>query len=58
MISFVNNLETFFRYHLDYGVVIYDQAFNMSSQDKLDSVQHNAVLAITGAIKGSSWENP
>ena len=44
------------RPHLDYGDVIYDRAFNESFQNKLESVQYNAALAITGAIRGSSRE--
>ena len=42
---------------LDYGDVIYDRAFNKSFQNKLVSLQYNAALAITGAIRGSSREN-
>ena len=37
--------RSFFRPHLDYGDIIYDN---------LESLQHNASLAITGVIKGSS----
>ena len=48
--------KSFLRPHLDYGDVIYDRAFNESFQNKLESVQRNAALAITEAIKGSSRE--
>ena len=48
--------KSFLRPHLDYGDVIYDRAFNKSFQNKLESVQYNAALAITGAIRGSSRE--
>ena len=48
--------KSFLRPHLDYGDVIYDRAFNESFQNKLESVQHNAALAITEAIRGSSRE--
>ena len=48
--------KSFLRSHLDYGDVIYDRAFNESSQNKLDSIQYKAVLAITRAIRGSSRE--
>ena len=44
------------RSHLDYGDMIYDQTFNMSFQQKMESIQYNAALAITGAIRGSSRE--
>ena len=48
--------KSFPRSHLDYGDAIYDHAFNESFQNKLESVQCNAALAITGAIRGSSRE--
>ena len=49
--------KSFLRPHLDYGDVIYDHAFNESFQNKLESVQYDAVLEITGAIRGSLREN-
>ena len=56
----VNHLITiykaFVRPHLDYGDVLYDQAFNFSFHDRLESVQYNACLTITGAIRGMSKE--
>ena len=48
--------KSFLRPHLDYGDVIYDRAFNESFQNKVESVQYNAALTITGAIRGSSRE--
>ena len=42
--------------HLNYGDIIYDQAHNASFHQKLESLQYNACLAITGAICGSSKE--
>ena len=45
------------RPHLDYGDVIYDQHYNNSFHQKLESIQYNAALAITGAIRGSSRES-
>ena len=36
--------------------MIYEQAFNSSFHEKLESIQYNASLAITGAIKGTSRE--
>ena len=36
--------------------MIYDQPSNASFSKKIESVQHNAALAIAGAIKGSSRE--
>ena len=48
--------KPFLRPHLDYGDVIYDRSFIKSFQNKLESVQYNDALAITGAISGSSRE--
>ena len=48
--------KSFIRPHLDYGDMIYDQSFNMSFQRKMESIQYNAALVITGAIRGSSRE--
>ena len=44
----------FVRTHLDYGDIIYDQAFNNSFHQKIESLQYNAALAITGVIRGTS----
>ena len=49
--------KAFIRPHLDYGDILYDQAYNMSFRQKLESTQYNACLAITGAIRGKSKEN-
>ena len=43
--------------HLDYGDVFFDQAFNNSFKEKLESIQYNACLALTGAIRGAWKEN-
>ena len=48
--------KCFIRPHLDYGDIIYDQAYNLSFHQKLESIQYNAALALTGAIRGSSRE--
>ena len=45
--------KSFVRPHLDYGDVIYDQHYNNSFHQKLESIQYNAALAITGALSGS-----
>ena len=52
--SLLTIYKSFVRPHLDYGDVIYDQLNNSSLSDKIESVQYNAVLAITGAIRGTS----
>ena len=41
---------------MDYGDIVYDQQNNKTFCGKLESVQYNAALAITEAIKGSSRE--
>ena len=48
--------KSFVRPHLDYGDVIHDQHYNNSFHQKLESMQYNAALAITGATRGSSRE--
>ena len=48
--------KAFIRPHLDYGDILYDQAFNNSFHAKMESIQYNACLAITGAIRGTSRE--
>ena len=40
--------------HLDYGDIIYDRAYNELFHQKLESIQYNAALAITGALWGTS----
>ena len=42
---------------LDYGDLIYDQPNNESFYQQIESVQYNASIAITGAIKGTSRLN-
>ena len=46
--------KSFTRPLLDYADVIYDQPSNTSFSKKIKSVQNNAGVAITGAVKGSS----
>ena len=41
---------------LDYGNIICDQPHNASFHQKLESLQYNACLAVTGTIHGSSRE--
>ena len=48
--------KCFLRTHLDYVDIIYDQAFNNSSHQNIESLQYNAALAITDAIRGTSRE--
>ena len=46
--------KSFIRPHFDYGDLTYDQTFNMSFQQKLETIQYNAALVITVAIRGHS----
>ena len=43
--------------HLDYGDSLYDQELNESFHKNLESIQYNADMAITGAIRGTPCEN-
>ena len=52
--SLLTIYKSFIRPHLDYGDVIYDQPHNETFCIKLESVQYNAALAISGAIHGTS----
>ena len=54
--SLLTIYKSFIRPNLDYGDIIYDQAYNSSFHQKLESIQYNACLAITGAIRGASRE--
>ena len=40
--------KLFFRSHFDYGDIIYDQPNNESLNQKIERIQYNAALAITG----------
>ena len=42
--------------HLDYGDVIYDEAYNKTFHRKVESIQYNVCLALSGAIRGLSIE--
>ena len=54
--SLLTICKTFIRIQLDFADVIYDQACNSSFHEKLESIQYNACLEITGAIRGTSSE--
>ena len=45
--------KSFIRPHVDYRDVIYNQVYNVSFHQKIESIEYNA-LAITGAIRGTS----
>ena len=48
--------KTFIRSHFDYADVVYDQIYNSSFHEKLESIQYNTALAVTGAVRGSHSE--
>ena len=48
--------EAFIRTHLDYGYIMYYQAYNILFHQKLESIQYNSALDITGAVRGTSTE--
>ena len=48
--------KSFIRSHLDYGDMTCDQTFNMLFQQKMETIQYNATLAVTGTMTGSSRE--
>ena len=54
--SLITIYKSFIRSQLEYGDVIYDQPYNEYFINKLESIQYNAALAITGAIRGTSKE--
>ena len=49
-------LPRFIRSPFGLADVIYDQTYNSSFHEKLESLQYNACLAITGAIRRTSLE--
>ena len=52
----VTIFKAFVRLYLNYGDVLYDQAFNSDFHGKLEAIQYNTCLAITGTIRGTSRE--
>ena len=52
----ITKYKAFVRSHLDYGDMIYDEVYNETFHQKLESIQYNACLALSGAIRGSSRE--
>ena len=46
--------KSFARSRLYYGDIIYDQTFNESFHQRIESIQYNVAVAITGAIRGTS----
>ena len=55
-LSLLTIYKSFIRPHLDYGDVIYGQAYAVSFHQKIESVQYNSALAIRGTIRVTSKE--
>ena len=51
--SLITIYKSFVRPHLDCDDIIYDQPNQESLNQKLERIQYNAALAITGASKGT-----
>ena len=49
--SLIRIYKSFARPHLGYGSIIYDQTFNEFFHKNIESIQYNAAIAITGAIR-------
>ena len=48
--SLITIYKSFIQTHIDYGAIFLDQPENESFCKTIESVQHNAALAISGAI--------
>ena len=55
--SLFTTFKLFVRPYLDQGDIIIIQSNNNTIHQKMESVQYNAALAITGTIRGSSSKN-
>ena len=54
--SLIKVYKYFIKPQLDYGDIIYDQAYNASFHRKQESIQCTVALTITSAIRRSSKE--
>ena len=54
--SLITIYKAFISPYLDYRIVVFDQAFDNSINQRLEPVQYNAALKITGVIRGISKE--
>ena len=52
--SLITIFKSFIRCHADYVDIIYDRAYKTLFHQNIGSIQCNAALAITGAIRGTS----
>ena len=54
--SLVTVYKAFVRPNLNYGDITYNQTYNDSFHQNLESIQYNGTLAIIGTIRGTSRE--
>ena len=54
--SLITIYKSFIRPHIDYCDVIYDKPNNTAFKNKIEKIQYDSALAITGAIRGTSKE--
>ena len=54
--ALLNVYKIFVRPHLDYGNIIYDQAYYADFHQKMELIQYNACLALTITTRGTSKE--
>ena len=54
--ALVTIYKAFLRPRLDYGDIVYDKPDNETFIYKIEKAQSDAALAVTGAIRGTSWE--
>ena len=55
--SLLRIYKSFVQPHLDYGDLIYDNPENEALLNKLEKVQYQTCLAITGALQGTLRES-
>ena len=55
-LSLLTIYESFIRSHFDYREIIYDQTYDVSFHQKLESIQYNSAIAITVTIRRTSTE--
>ena len=53
-LSLITIYKSFIRSQLEYADVIYDQPSIATFSDRLETIQYNSALAITGAVRGTS----
>ena len=55
--SLITIYKSFVRPHLDDSDIIYDKSVHGNFESKLERLQYNACLAITGAIRGANRDS-